>query len=214
MSGPFAQITQAPPVPSGQNTNQQALIFDRKSNIVESVGDAGIAAALQTALFIQTAQTALTAITTAQNFFNKTLAAGVLNKLNRTIQITGSFIYTTPGTTAPVMTITLVLGGVTLCAITAAALSTTASSNMPVQFSFTFNVVSTGASGTIESHGFVNANISANTPAAAANTYNDTNTAVSSAVNLTSALALQVQISSTLAITSAQLRQLSIEITN
>ena len=214
MSGPFAQITQAPPVPSGQNTNQQALIFDRKSNVVESVGDAGIAAALQTALFIQTAQTALTTITAAQNFFNKTLAAGVLNKLNRTITINGAFIYTTPGTTAPVMTIALVLGGVTLCSITAAALSTTASSNMPVQFSFTFNVVSTGSSGTIESHGFVNANISANTPAAAANTYNDTNTAVSSAVNLTSALALQIQISSTLAITSAQLRQLSIEITN
>jgi hypothetical protein len=211
---PFAQITQAPPNPTGQNTNQQALIFDRKSNIVESVGDAALAAALQTALFIQTAQTALSAITTAQNLFNKTLALGVLNKLNRTIAVSGSLIYTTPGTTTPTMTIALVLGGVTLCTITTAALSATASTNMPVQFSFIFTVASTGSSGTIEAHGFINANISANTPAAASNTYNDTNVAVSSAVNLTSALALQIQISASLAITSAQLRQLAIEVTN
>jgi hypothetical protein len=85
---------------------------------------------------------------------------------------------------------------------------------MPVQFSFIFTVASTGSSGTIEAHGFINANISANTPAAASNTYNDTNVAVSSAVNLTSALALQIQISASLAITSAQLRQLAIEVTN
>lgn len=212
MAGPFAQITQGPATATGANPNKQALIFDRANNITESVGDAGQSAAHQTALLILAAQTALTTITTAQNFINLLLNAGVLNKLNRTVLISGSFIYTTPGTTAPVVTLTLKLGAVTLCTITLAALSTTASANMPVQFQFQLNVVSTGAAGTVESHGAVNANISANTPAAAASCFLDTNIAVSSAVNLQSALALTVQISSTLAVSSAQLRQAAIEV--
>jgi len=213
MSGPFSQITQSPATATGKNTNQQSLIFDRKSNIVESVGDAAMAAALQSALYIQTAQTALTAVTTAQNLFNQTLNAGVLNKQNRTITVSAALIYSTAGGSTPTMTIALVLGGVTLCSITTAALNTAASTNMPVQFYFQLNVVTTGSAGTIESHGTVNANISANTPAAAIATYNDTNSAVSSAVNLTSALALQIQVSASAAISSIQLRQLEVELT-
>lgn len=211
---PFAEITQGPATPTGKNTNKQALVFDRQNNVVESVGDAGQAAALQTALFIQTAQTALTAITTAQNLFSSTLPANALNKQNRTVGIWGSLIYTTPGTTTPTITIAVTLGGVTLCTITTAALSATASSNMPVQFWFYLTVATTGSSGTIEAHGQIDANISANTPAAAIASYNDTNTAVSSAVNLTAANALAITIAASSAVTSAQLRQLTIEMMN
>jgi hypothetical protein len=208
----FAQITSGPATATGQNTNKGALIFDKTSNIVESVGDAGLAAANQTALYILTAQTALSNVTTAQNLFNQTLNRSVLNKLNRTLQIAGTLLYTTPGTTTPTLTIALVLGGVTLCAITVSALNTVASTNMPVQFYFEIMTASTGNAGTIEAHGFVNANISANTPGASVTTFNDTNIAVSAPVNLMTALPLQVQVSASSAITSIQLRQFSVEV--
>jgi hypothetical protein len=194
--------------------DQEAIYFDSQNNILETSGDSHVLTACQKALSVLAAQTALTAITTAQNLISQALNAGALNKIGRTILVEGTFFYTSPGTTAPVVSLALVLGGVTLCTITLAALSTTASTNMPVQFQFQFNVVSTGASATIESHGYVNANISANTPAAAAVQFLDTNVAVSSAVNLVNAATLAVQISSTLAVTSAQLRQATIEVVN
>jgi hypothetical protein len=210
----FARITQGSGNPTAVDTNKQALILDSKNGIVETVRDDGAVMAHQTSLFVQSAQTALATITTAQNLFNQTLAKNTLNKLGRTLYISGSLIYTSPGTTAPTLTIALVLGAVTLCSITTAALSTTASTNMPVQFSFLLNVVSTGAAATIEAHGQVTANISANTPAAAAVSYLDTNTAVSSAVDLTAANALKVTIAASLTVTSAQLRQLTVEVVN
>ena len=159
MSAPFAQITQGPATATGQNPNKQALILDRLNNITESVGDGGQAQALQTALLVLTAQTALTTITTAQNLINLALNAAVLNKQNRTLLISGSLIYTTPGTTTPAASLALVLGGVTLCTITLATMSATASTNMPINFWFELTIASTGSSGTVESHGQVNANL-------------------------------------------------------
>jgi len=214
MSAPFAQISQGPFNPTGKNTNPQSIVLDRQNNIVSSVGDAEMEAALQSALFVVQAQTALTTITTAQNLFSKALNPGALNKVNRTILISGSVIYTSPGTTAPVLSFAVVLGGVTLCTITMGAISTTASTNMPINFWFELQTITTGTTATLETHGQVNANISANTPAAAVTTYNDTNTAVSSAVNLVSAATLSVTIASTLTLTSMQLRQMTIEVLN
>ena len=213
MSAPFAQITQGPATATGQNPNKQALILDRLNNITESVGDGGQAQALQTALLVLTAQTALTTITTAQNLINLALNAAVLNKQNRTLLISGSLIYTTPGTTTPAASLALVLGGVTLCTITLATMSATASTNMPINFWFELTIASTGSSGTVESHGQVNANLTANTPGGAISSFNDTNTAVSSAVNLQNALALKVTIAANSAISSAQLRQATVEVT-
>ena len=212
MAGPFAQITSGPATSTGKNTNIGALIFDKVSNIVESVGNAGLASAQQTALYVLTAQTALTAITTAQNFFSQLLAASVLNKLNRTLLISGQFLYTSPGTTTPTISISVVLAGVTLCTITSAAISATASTNAPGYFQFELTTVSTGSAGTIEAHGQFSLNIAGGAPAAAIATYLDTNTAVSSAINLGIANQLQVQIAASAAITSAQLRQFTVEV--
>jgi len=210
----FAQITQGPATATGANTNKGALIFDRQNNITESVGDSGVAAAHQTSLLVQAATAALVTITTAQNLLNFALNAAVLNKVGRTILISGVLIYTTPGTTTPALTIALKLGGTTICSITTAALSATASTNMPVQYQFELNVVSTGASGTVECHGSVNANISANTPAAASTCFLDTNTAVSSAINLLSQLNLTITVAANSAISSIQSRQLTVEVVN
>jgi hypothetical protein len=196
MSGPFAQITQGPANTSGKNTNQQALVFDRQNNVVSSVGDAGTEQAHQTSMAVLNAQTALTAITTAQNLLSVTLNKGFLNRLARTLLVSGSIIYTSPGTTTPTISIAVKLGSVTLCTITTAAISSTASTNMPIQFAFQLDVAAIGASGTIEAHGQVSANLSANTAAAAITTFLDTNTAPSSAVDLTTSLALAVTIAS------------------
>jgi hypothetical protein len=214
MSGPFAQITEGPATANGDNTNIGALVFDNQNNIVEAVGNGGLAQALMSALLVEGAPTALTTITTAQNLLSKSIPAGALNKLLRTLRICGFLIYTTPGTTTPAMTIAVKLGAVTLCTITAAAFSSTASTNMPVQFVFTLTVTTTGSSGKFEGHGKVIANISANTPAAAAAMYLDTGTAASSAIDLTIAETLTVTIAANSAISSAQLRQLTVEIVN
>jgi hypothetical protein len=212
MAGPFAQITSGPATSTGKNTNIGSLIFDKISNIVESVGNAGLAMAHQTALFVVAAQAALTNITAAQNFFSQTLVASVLNKLNRTLLISGQFIYTSPGATTPTISLSVVLGGVTLCTITSAAISATASTNAPGYFQFELTTASTGSTGTIEAHGQLSLNIAAASPSAAIATYLDTNTAVSSAVNLGIANLLQVQIAASSTITSAQLRQFTVEV--
>lgn len=209
------RITSGPLTAAGTNPyDTQALVHDTANDILEISGNDRVLRALEVALQILTSQTALSNVTTAQNLISKALGAGVLNKVNRTIRIWGRGIYTTPGTTTPAMSVLVALGATTLCTITTAALSATASTNMPFEFYFQFTTVSTGASGTLESHGELVCNISANTPAAAAADYLDTNTAVSSAVNLAGALTLTVQVSANSAITSIQLRQASIEVVN
>ena len=212
MSAPFAKIIQGPP--GTTETSPQALVLDRQNNVVYSVGDSQATSVLETAIFESIAQTALANVTTAQNLFSKALNKGLLNYQNRIIEISGYLIYTTPGTTTPTLTIAVTLGGTTMVSITTAALSATASTNMPVNFWFTIMTATTGASGTIEAHGMVNANISANTPAAAVASYSDTNSAVSSAINLTSALTLNVTVAASSSVTSVQLRQLAVEVIN
>lgn len=209
------RVGRGPLTAAGTNPyDQEGIYLDSQNNILETSGDSKAMTACQKALAVLPAQTALTAITTAQTLITQAFNAGALSKVGRAILVEGVLIYTTPGTTTPAMSIALVLGGVTICTITTSGLSATASTNMPVQFYFQFNVVSTGSSATVECHGFVCANISANTPAAAATQFLDTNVAVSSAINLTNAANLVVQISANSAITSAQLRQATIEVVN
>lgn len=208
----FSQITSGPSGASGSNNNAPGLTFDQQNGIVAAVGSAHTESVMHMTLALFQAQTALTAITTAQALFIAALNAWLLQRVGRTIRVTGFLIYTTAGTTTPTITIALVLGAVTLATITTAATSATASANLPIQFEFVFTVASTGTAGTIEAHGTVAANISANTPAAAAAQYSDTNTAVSSAVNLETALNLEVTIAASLAVSSAQLRLATVEV--
>jgi len=190
-----------------------SVVLDQTNGILECVPNNRVMSADRTCLFFPLgSQTALVTITTAQNLINKTLNAGVLNKITRTMIIRGSLIYTSPGGSTPTITLAVTLGGVALCSITTGAINTTASTNMPIQFEFTIQTASTGSAGTIESHGRVDANLTANTPAAAPTPALDTNTAVSSAVNLTTALALLVTIAASSTVTSAQLKLATIEV--
>ena len=84
---------------------------------------------------------------------------------------------------------------------------------MPFSFDFSLSVAAGGASAaTIEAHGEVKINITANTPAAAAATYLDGNTAVIGSLNLEQALTLAVTIAASLTVTSAQLLFATIEV--
>lgn len=159
------------------------------------------------------AQSALTTITTAQTFDSYSVPAGVLNATGRALRVCYQGVYTSPGTTAPVITMALKIGSsVTPVSIAGAAISTTASTNMPFGGCFLVATAATGATGTDEAHGQLNMNISANTPAAAVASYLDTNTAVSSAYDHTVANTAALLISASLTVTSATLRSATWEL--
>src|SRR5271166_6777438 len=186
MSGPFAKTTFGPPAPGTTDTNKGALIADVQEGVVEMVDSSGNTHGIETTLLLLQAQTALTTITTAQNLFTLALLAGALNKSNRTLRIRGMVIFASSGSVA--ITIALKLGTVTLITIPTAAISASAS-NAQLYFDFLVSVATTGSSGALEAHGTVSAQLGA-TNTAVISVYGDTNTAVSSAVNLTSALTL------------------------
>lgn len=207
----FSQITQGPATTTGINTSPQSLIFDRQNGIAESVDQNGNARALSTILSLLQAQTALTTITTAQNLISVTLNKNAFNKKNRTVRVRGFIAYTTVQTSFTT-TIALKLGAVTLLTITTPSI-TNAQTGAQMQFDFTLSVVSSGSAATIESHGEIGVQ-GGSAISAAVPRYQDQNVAVSSAVNLTSSLALAVTIAASAAIDSAQLRFATIEVLN
>ena len=217
MSGPFAKTTFGPPAPGTTDTNKGALIADVQEGVVEIVDMQGNTHGVESTLLLLQAQTALTTITTAQTLMSLALLAGALNKTNRTLIISGTVIFTNFANASNQITIALKLGAVTLCTISTAASIAASVTNGQLTFCFTFSVASVGSSGTLEAHGAVVAQLST-TLGTALPQYGDQNTALSSAVNLTSALTLAVTIaeggSGSGEFASAQLRQGQIEVVN
>ncbi len=206
------RITVGPLSSNATNSyDAQAIVQDVQNNTLSISGTSKKLTAMQSAIAVLGAQTALTAITAAQVVLSQAFNPGALNVMNRTIRVSGSLIYSTTATNVATISLALVLGGVTLCTITTAPTNTTASANLPIQFEFELTVVSLGATATVESHGWVAANIGTVAAAAIAN-YLDTNTAVSSAVNLLTSTTLQLTIAASAAVPSAQLRQATIEL--
>lgn len=213
MSAPFAQISQGPPSTTGKVTSPQGLYLDRQNNIVGSAGDGNVYAAHQMSRDLRNAQSALTAVTTAQTLWSKTLNPGELNMVGRCYTLSGYGIYTFAGSSTPNITFVLSAGAVTLATIVAGPLNTAASTNMPFDFNFQISTVSTGASGTLEVHGDVDMNLTANTPAGVMSYFRDVNAAVSGAVNLLTAETLTLTVAAGNAIGSIQLRFATLEVT-
>jgi hypothetical protein len=189
----------------------EGLILDQTNGNLYVFGKTRIPALVGSTLKVVPIQTALTAITTAQNLFTYQFGAGALNSVGRTFVVSGTAIYSTTAGNVATLTIALTLGGVTLATITTAATNTAASTNLPLQFSFTVTVVSTGASGTLLAVGNVQVNIG--TAAAGALTgFGTTTTAASSAVNLLNAETLAVTIAASAAVPSAQLLNATVEL--
>lgn len=208
------RITQGPLNSAGTDPfDSQALILDAENNFLEVSGNAHKRAALRSAIAVIQAQTALTAITTAQVLLSKALNAGALNVTGRTVRVRGSLIYSTTATNVATITLALVLGATTLCTITTAATNTAASTNLPIQFEFVLSVAVPGgaAASNIESHGSVRADIGTAAAAAIAQ-YLDTNTAVVTGADLTAANTLEVTIAASAAVPSAQLLLSEIEL--
>src|SRR5271165_1447823 len=208
MSGPFAKTTFGPPAPGTTDTNKGALIADVQEGVVEMVDTQGNTHGLRTTLSLLQAQTALATITTAQTLFTLALLAGALNKTSRTLRVTGTVIFTI-GTGTPTTTIVLKLGTVTLATIVTGNLQAVTAGQL--NFDFLISVATAGSGGTLEVHGSVKAQLGATTAVAIAE-YLDVNAAVSSAVNLTSALNLVATIAASTTMASAQLRQLLVEV--
>jgi hypothetical protein len=210
MSGPFSKTTFGPPAPGTTDTNKGALIADVQTPAVEMVDMQGNTHGVESTLLLLQAQTALSTITTAQNLFTLAFLANALNKTNRALRVSGAVVFTVSAGT-PTCTIVIKLGSVTLATITTAALA--ASTGGQIYFEFLLSVAASGSSGTLECHGTVQAQLSTSLGTALPQ-YGDQNTAVSSAVNLTSALTLAVTIAASTTMASAQLRQGLVEVVN
>jgi hypothetical protein len=206
------RVTYGPPSASGVNSfDQKAIVLDQTNGVVYSSGSANgrkLMLAMGAPL-VMSAQPAATAITTAQGLLAFVFGPGALNVTGRKLRVKGVLIYSTTAANVATISLALTLGGVTLCTITTAATNTAASANLPVHFEFETTVVTLGATGTLETHGRVDANIGT-VAAAVAVTYLDTNVAVSAAVNLTAAATLGVTIAASAAIPSAQLRSATV----
>lgn len=160
-------------------------------------------------------QTAITTVSTIQalNSTAITIPAGAMNVQGKHFRACGTFVFSN-GATTPSLTVSLKFGSVVLAAPASAANANT-NSNSPVYFCFNATTAATGASGTLEGHGFLTENTASAVAGAAGSTYLDTTTAASSAVDLTSAITVTVNL--TVAngpVTTATLRQLTVELLN
>lgn len=187
------------------------LGIDKSNGQIYACGLKGTWNSQEMTLYSLPAQTAVTAVTTAQNLVAfPQLNANFQNITGRLLQVCGQGVFTTAGTTQPTLTFALTEGGITPVSITTAATSATAGTSLPFQVCFNLTTVSTGATGTLEAHGSVNANIA--TAGSAISTFIDTNTAVSSAINLTAANTMALTVAASAAVTSVQLRQVWLEV--
>jgi len=167
------------------------------------------------ALTVLHAQTPITTVSTIQalNSTTVTVPANALNTAGKTIHVKGYFVWSN-GVDTPVMTISLKLGSVTMAAPVSAALVASNSSS-PAWFEFFATTVATGASGTLEAHGVLMIDSTDATAGNALSIYPDHLAAVSSAVDLTSAENITVNMTvSGGPVTTATLRLATFEILN
>lgn len=156
------------------------------------------------------AQPANTTVTTIQVMGSCPLGAGIQNVSGKVLHITGHLVYTTAG--APVITISALEGGITPLAVAGVA-TTGAATNGQVAFDYYITTAFTGTAGTLESHGLLS--VQNNTALGTAlGVYADQNTAVSSAINLTASNTLGINITASVSLSTATLRDAQVWLLN
>jgi len=139
-------------------------------------------------------------VATDQLLMACTIPGGALNSLNRVLRIKADGIYSTPALSTSQMTMSAKLCTVsgcgsgtviTLAAIQSGALGSLAVTNNAIQLSLNSGTQTAGASSKYEAHGSLLIDLGAATTAADS-VYADTNTAVSSAIDSTVQLFLQI----------------------
>ena len=169
---------------------------------------------VSTALTTLHAQTAITTVTTIQalNSTTVTVPAGAMNVAGKTLHVKGYFVFSN-GATTPTLTVTLKLGSVLMSAPVSAA-NANSNSSSPVWFEFYATTVGTGASGTLEAHGYVMDDVADATAGHPLTFYPDYLAAVSSAVDLTAAENITVNLTASATVTTATLRLCTFEISD
>jgi len=117
-----------------------------------------------------------------------TIPAGNINILTKTLQVWGAGLASFQPGGGATLTIKVKIAGVTLVSWTTSSIANV--TNAPFNFTCYLSVVSTGATATIESHGFMNYKTTAGAGTSVINI--DANAAVSSSIDLTSAQTLQI----------------------
>jgi hypothetical protein len=152
--------------------------------------------------------------TSAQNLMSWAVPAGGLNKLLKSLRVFCRGLYTTQSAQTPTMTFTLKLGSVTLA--TWLTTATTASvTNLAWQIEAWLTTATIGASGNLEGHGQLQVRLG--TGAGASTDFLDTNTAVSSNLDLTASQTLQLTVTfstNAASANSCSQRQMIVEVMN
>lgn len=146
----------------------------------------------------------LSTITTAQTFATIPLSPNVQNQVGKTLHVTGHGRYTS-GAQSGTMTIALTEGGITPITVVAGPLVTGGQTNAQFEFDYYITTNKAGATGTVWGHGQLRVNLATASNTSALSPFNDTLTAVSSAINLTAANSLAITIAMSSSTTSATL---------
>ena len=147
------------------------------------------------------------------------LPAGYLNTLGRTLTFCGNGYATnnnTTGTVALNMVVASVPGVTSITPFTASyTTATTTAVQVPIDFCVTTTTAATGTTGTLEVHGWVTTRTATAGAGVAGQTSVDNVFAVSSTVDLTKQDQLQFTITpTTTGLTAAQIRQLTVQLSN
>lgn len=198
---------------------QSAPVLGMDSSIGQPYvcGNQHVWSGVQVSPSIQTAQAALTNVTTAQTAFTiqacstslttNCLPAGLMNAVNKTMEVCGELMFSN-GVTTPAITIAVKFGAATPVSITTAS-NANSNTNAPLNFCVRVTTATSGTSGTDEAHGWLtDATAAAWTSGTAVSTFVDGNTAVSSGYDHTVANAVTVTIASTATLTSVTPRHL------
>ena len=127
------------------------------------------------------------------NLMSYVVPAGSANTLGKVIDLFCTGFYTTASAQTPTITIAVKMGSVTIATWTTGA-TTASATNMPFNFDLSIITSAIGSSGTVIAHGVANVTLGASA-GGAETSYNDTNSASSSAIDLTAAETIQVVVS-------------------
>jgi len=131
-------------------------------------------------------------VATDQNLMSASVPAGTLNRLGRSLRVWCAGVFTTPAAETTTITFKVKFGALTLLSIAVPSQSFTATNNQ-FNISGVLSIQTAGATGVFETHGnlVVDLGIGNLVPDSI---FADTNTAVSSTVDLTAAQTLQVTV--------------------
>jgi len=176
----------------------------------------GITSAHNLTIGVNTTPITATNPSSAADLMELVLPTGYWNFAGRTIYLFASGVYTTAGGQTPTITIAVNVGSLGALSFVSSA-TTAAVTTKPWNLEGFLSVVTAGSSGTLEAHGICNFELGGGAAGSVAvSSFNDTNSAVSSALDLTAAQDLECNVimSSSNAGNSVVQRQMIVQLYN